>query len=138
MVSLTSVLRCAAPIFIVVGCLHLVLGVSAELLLGADLPQSALDDPVLDSQNRFYGVAFSLYGVLLFVCTRDLKRYAPVLRWLLWIFFAGGVARLVSIASHGLPSVEILTLTAFELVPPPLLLIWLGRIEPSTASKYAD
>ena len=127
MKSLELVLRLGAPIFLLVGLLHLSLGVGAEVLLGANLPAAALAAPALDSQNRFYGVAFTLYGVLLYLCATDLRKYATVLRCVLWVFFAAGVARLVSIAIHGLPPPLVLALLASELALPPLLIFWLSR-----------
>ena len=44
--------------FFIVGALHLTLGLNADVLLGAKVPAETLSDPALDSQNRFYGVAF--------------------------------------------------------------------------------
>ena len=126
---LPTILRLTAPGFVLIGALHLVLGPGAEVLLGAQLPAEALADPVLDSQNRFYGVAFSVYGVLLFLAASDLERYGPVLKVLLWVFCAGGLARLVSIALAGWPPPLVLALTALELLPPPLLLLWLARLQ---------
>jgi hypothetical protein len=55
---LPTVLKLIAPVFLVVGCLHLVLGINAEVLLGANIGAEVLTDPVVDSQDRFYGVAF--------------------------------------------------------------------------------
>jgi hypothetical protein len=55
---LASFLKLVAPVFVLVGALHLVLGVGADALLGARLPAEAFTDPALNSQNRFYGVAF--------------------------------------------------------------------------------
>jgi Domain of unknown function (DUF4345) len=127
-VPFAIVLRLVAPIFVMVGALHLVLGVGADVLLGARLPLEALSDPTLDSQNRFYGVAFTLYGVLLFHCASDLRKYATVLRCVLWVFFAAGLARLVSIATHGMPSPLVLGLLASELAAPPLLQLWLSKV----------
>src|SRR5262249_25009482 len=100
---LAVVLTVVAPLILLVGALHLVLGVGADVLLGRKLPAETLADPALNSQNRFYGVAFALYGVLLYLCAIDLPKYAIVLRCVLWVFFAGGVARLVSIVTHGVP-----------------------------------
>lgn len=120
-------LKIAAPIFILVGALHLVLGVGADVLLGARLPGEALSDAALNSQNRFYGVAFSLYGVLFYLCSTDLAKYATVLRCVLWVFFAAGLARLVSIATHGVPPPLVVALLATELVLPPLLHLWLSK-----------
>lgn len=117
-------LRCIAPVFFVVAFLHLCLGAGAEVLLGASLSEAALSDPVLDSQNRFYGVSFSLYGVLLFLVAAEPERYRPVLAALLAVFFLAGVARLVSIMLHGLPGPLVLVLLALELLLPPLLWRW--------------
>lgn len=129
--TLAITLRWIAPIFFIVGALHLTLGLGAEVLLGANVPREALADPGLDSQNRFYGVAFTLYGVLLFLCSTDMNRYATVLRCVLWVFFAGGVARLVSIALHGVPPPLMVVLLISEVLLPPLIVYWLSRVEKS-------
>lgn len=120
-------LKIAAPVFVVAGALHLVYGVGADVLLGAQLPAETLADPTLNSQNRFYGVAFTLYGILFYLCANDLAKYATVLRCVLWVFFAAGLARLVSIATHGVPPPLVLVLLATELALPPLLHLWLSR-----------
>ena len=127
--SLRVFLKSVAPLLVLVGALHLVLGLGADAMLGSEVPPQAMSDPGLDSQNRFYGVAFMLYGVLLFLCATDLPRYATVLRCVLWVFFAAGLARLVSIAVRGVPPSPILVLLAVEVVAPPLLFWWLSRAE---------
>lgn len=125
---LALLLKAVAPVFGIVGVLHLALGVGADVWLGARLPAEALNDATLDSQNRFYGVAFSLYGVLLYLCATDLRKYATVLRCVLWVFFTAGLARLVSIAAHGLPPQPVLALLVTELALPPLLHLWLSKV----------
>ena len=122
------VLRLAAPVFFCVAALHLWLGLAADTLLGAKVPPEALVDPALNSQNRFYGVAFALYGVLLLICSGNLAKYQTILRATLWVFFAAGAARLVSIASHGVPPPLVLALLASELLLPPFLVYWLARV----------
>ena len=129
MKAYTLILKVTAPMFLFVGVLHLIFGVGADVMLGAKLPVEAIQDPVLDSQNRFYGVSFTLYGVLLYLCASDLPKYGTVLRCVLWVFFAAGLARMVSIAEHGLPSVPVLALLSSEVILPPLLVLWLSRIE---------
>lgn len=124
---LSLALKLVAPVFVLAGMLHLVLGVGADVLLGANIPTEAVGDPALDSQNRFYGVAFTLYGVLLWVCASDLPKYATVLRCIFWVFFVAGLARLVSFAIYGPPPPLVLTLLASELVLPPVLALWLRR-----------
>jgi hypothetical protein len=126
--TFTLLLRCIAPLILIVSALHLALGLGAESLLGANVSPDTRLDPALDSQNRFYGVAFALYGVLLFVCAGDVPKYATILRCLLWTFFAAGVARLVSIATHGAPPPMVIALLASELLTPPLLLWWLSKL----------
>ena len=125
--SLALLLKFSAPVFILVGALHLALGAGADVLLGAQLSADALADATLDSQNRFYGVAFSLYGILFYLCATDLPKYATVLRCVLWVFFAAGLARLVSIATHGIPPPFVLALLALEITLPPILHVWLSK-----------
>jgi hypothetical protein len=128
--TLAVVLKVTTPIFFIVGTLHLALGLQADALLGVRLPAEILADPGLDSQNRFYGVAFILYGVLLFLCSTNIPKYATVLRCVLGVFFAGGVARLVSIAVHGVPPPLVIVLLVSELLLPPILAWWLSRAAP--------
>ena len=72
--SLVLLLKLVAPVFLIVGALHLLLGLGADALLGAKVSAEVMTDPALDSQNRFYGVAFTLYGVLLFLCSTDIAK----------------------------------------------------------------
>jgi len=120
-------LRIIGVLFLLPCVLHLVFGLGADAMLGAQVPKAAANDPALDSQNRSYGVIFSLYGILLIVCSSDLAKYATVLRILLWAFFAAGIARLVSIAVVGTPPAAVVVLLITELVLPPLLLWGLQR-----------
>ncbi|MGO9948693.1 MAG: DUF4345 domain-containing protein [Steroidobacteraceae bacterium] len=129
------VLRVLAPLFMLVGAVHLFLGLGADSLLGARISAQVLADPALDSQNRFYGVSFALYGVLLLLCSTDLARYATVLRCVLWVLLAAGLARFVSLAARGVPPALILALFAVELVAPPLMLWWLSRVLASSVNR---
>jgi len=128
MPNLALVLKVTAPVFILVGALHLVFGVGADILLGANIPADVAADPVLDSQNRFYGIAFTLYGVLLILCSSNIQKYSAVLKCVIWVFFAAGVARLISIGLYGLPSNLVLLLLGSELLLPPILALWLSRV----------
>jgi Domain of unknown function (DUF4345) len=121
-------LRATAPIFLLVCALHLVLGLGADVVLGAKIPIEVIADPALDSQNRFYGISFALYGVLLWLCASDVAKYASVLRRILWVLFAAGAARLVSVVLHGLPPPLVVVLLFGELAMPPVILWWLSRV----------
>ncbi|MEE9381152.1 MAG: DUF4345 domain-containing protein [Hyphomonadaceae bacterium] len=127
MLKLSAFLRPFAFVFFAVGLLHLALGPGADVLLGAELSGASRSDPVLDSQNRFYGVSFMLYGALFQLCADDLRKHAAVFRITCIFFLLGGLARLVSIAAVGLPSVPILALMASEIIGGPLLLWWHAR-----------
>ena len=124
MKGLSLILKITAPIYLFIGALHLIIGLNADVALGANLPVDVLGDPVLDSQNRFFGVSFTIFGVLFYLCATDLEKYEKVFYCLLAVFFAGGIARLVSMAVVGAPSMQILVLTGLELLMPPLLVIW--------------
>lgn len=127
MLKLSTFLRPFAFVFFAVGLLHLVLGPGADVLLGADISANSQADAVVDSQNRFYGVSFMLYGALYQLCADDLRKHAAVFRITSIFFLLGGLARLVSIAAVGLPSVPVLALMASEIIGGPLLLWWHAR-----------
>jgi hypothetical protein len=124
MPGLPSLLKALAPICVIAGALHALLGLNADVLLGAHLAPELIANPSLDSQNRFYGVAFTVYGWLLYLCSTDLDRYRPVLHCMLAVFFAAGAARIVSILAQGWPSPSIIGLGAAELVLPLILAVW--------------
>jgi hypothetical protein len=123
----TSALKILGPVFFLVAALHLALGLGADELLGAQVTEQMKSEPTLDSQNRFYGVAFALYGAVLILCARDLNRYEPVLKATLYIFFLAGLSRIVSWLTHGKPAPLVIALAAVELIAPPILLFWLSR-----------
>lgn len=125
----SKLLKFSAPIFILVGILHLILGLGADILLGAKIPEQVRLDPVLDSQNRFYGVSFMLYGVLLYHCAKDIIKYKSIIYYILLIFFIAGLSRIVSIVLYGMPSNQVIILLLSELLIPPILINWLSKIK---------
>ena len=128
MSAFVLVIRLLAPITVLAGLSHVVLGLNADVLLGANAPAELRSDPVLDSQNRFYGTIFMGYGVLLFLCATDLRKYALLFRILGGFIFLGGIARLISAALHGLPTSPVVGLIIIELVVVPLLLWWHSKV----------
>ena len=127
--KLALTLKLIAPVFFLVGLLHLLLGPQADVLLGATLSIDAIHDPVLDSQNRFYGTVFTLFGAVVYLCATNLQKYRTLFGITLIIFFAGGAARIVSIAVVGAPSPAVVLLMASELLLPPLLWAWYIKTE---------
>ena len=122
--TMFTLLKVGGVVIVLIGTSHAVLGLGADRMLDPSVPDAAVRHASLDSQNRFYGTAFAVFGVLLWICATDLDRYGPVFVALLIVFFLGGVARLVSVALRGVPSVMIRVLTGLELAIPPLLLWW--------------
>lgn len=128
--SFLWILRLAAAFIVFAGSLHIIFGLKGDLALGAGVSADTLIDPGLDSQNRFYGGIFLLYGVLLVLITSNLRKYETVLKCLLWVFLFAGSVRFISVALYGWPPMLIGLLFAAELVLPPILLIWLSLLRP--------
>lgn len=122
------VLRVIAPGFLLAGLSHAFLGLGADAMLGAHVSPEMLADPTLDSQNRFYGASFTIYGILFWVAAGDIVRYRALLHILILWFFLGGLIRLVSVALRGWPSDMVWALALSELILPPILW-WMTRRE---------
>ena len=121
-------LRVLAAAIVGISLVHVLFGVSAEPWLGAQLSAASMSDPNLDSQNRFYGAAFTLFAVTLWLSSTDVRRYVTLLNLTLIVFFLAGTARLLSGAMMGWPSPQLLFLTAIELIGPPLIYLWRNAI----------
>lgn len=128
MLMLKLVLRVVALGFVLAGLSHVFLGPGADVALGANILPETLADATLDSQNRFYGASFTIYGVLFWIASGDLVRYATLLRVLILWFFFGGLVRLVSVGLKGWPSDMVWALALSELILPPILW-WLVQRE---------
>jgi hypothetical protein len=128
MQAFTTALKLLAPLPVLAGLTHLVLGPASDVMLGARSSDTLLSDPVLDSQNRFYGVVFMGYGALLYYCAMDVRSRATLFRIIAAFIFLGGVARLVSVGLRGVPSAPVVALTVIELAGMPLLLWWHARV----------
>jgi Domain of unknown function (DUF4345) len=124
MKTLQFTLKLLAPVFYVVAALHLVFGLNADGMLGATVPAELASEPSLSSQNRFYGVAFALYGVVLHICARDLKANEALFKAAMSVFFLAGAARLVPWVQYGAPAPLVLILLLSELLGPVVLLVW--------------
>lgn len=81
-------------IIILISLLHVFLGPAA-------IPGSVPVNATMDSEDRFYAVFFLAYGMALIWCGIDLGSRSKHLQLLMIIFFAGGLARLISMAVAG-------------------------------------
>ena len=82
------------------------------------IPGSIVVNATMDSEDRFYAILFVGYGATLVWCSRRLEERGGPFGWLLLVFFAGGIARLVSMWQAGLPHPLFQVLTTVELVLP--------------------
>jgi Domain of unknown function (DUF4345) len=121
---LSLALRFIGAVCIAVALVHGLLGVGGDWVLG--ITNAPPIDPSLDSQNRFYGVAFGLNGVLLWMGGGDVRRFAPVLKTMFAVIFLAGCARGLAVIAHGWPQPQIMGLWASELLLPPFLWLWLN------------
>ena len=120
-------LRILAIAFIAVSGLHLFLGLYADAMLGVPVTPEMASNPSFDSQNRFYGITFSLLGIVLLIAVTDLKRYEPMVVAALGVLFAAGIARVVAWALQGAPAPILIGIMAAGLLLPPILYSWLKR-----------
>ena len=89
------------------------------------IPGGVVTNAIMDSEDRFYATLFLGFGLAIIWCARDLDRREKPLAALLAVFFAGGIARIVSLVSVGSPGPLFLFLGALELILPPLFWWWL-------------
>ncbi len=86
-------------------------------------PLTGLDNPNADGELRFYSVFWIAYGILLVQTARDLTRHIARIPWLIALFFAGGLARVVSYVKLGPPHAFFMILMAIELILPIILFL---------------
>lgn len=94
----------------------------AHILIGpAAIPGAIPVNPTMDSEDRFYATLFLGFGVAHVWAARHLRERRHVVLALQGVFFAGGVARIVSWVSVGPPVALFVFLGSLELLIPPLL-----------------
>jgi Domain of unknown function (DUF4345) len=121
-------IRVLALAFIAVAALHLFFGLNADAMLGSPVTADMVSQPSFDSQNRFYGITFSMLGVVLLISSRDLRRYEPMIIATLGVLFMAGISRVVAWIIHGAPSSMLIGILFADLILPPVLYFWFKRI----------
>ena len=124
---LKFLLRLTSCVYFLVGATHLSLGVGADSLIGADLDAATMTNATLDSQSRFYGTAFGVSGFLLWTAASKIRSSKTIILCVMLSLFAGGIARLVSIAFHGLPAPFVLFLLITEFLVPICVVVLLNQ-----------
>lgn len=106
-----------------IGMTHIVYGPSS-------IPGSVPVNATMDSEDRFYATLFVGFGLTLIWCAMDLGARRGAFVWLLIVFFASGLSRIVSMTQVGLPHPLFVFLTVVELAMPVGLWLWLRRAHP--------
>lgn len=114
---------------IAIASVHVVFGPS--LAIPASVPVNA----TVDSEDRFYATLFAAYGMALLWCAKDVVRRSPAVLFLAVTFFAGGLARLVSMAAVGLPHPFFVAMTALELLIPFLMAFMQLRVSGAAKAR---
>lgn len=97
----------------------------AHIFIGpAAIPGAIPVNPTMDSEDRFYATLFLGFGAAHVWAAQDLQARRAVVLALQAVFFAGGIARIVSWVSVGPPAPLFIFLGSLELVIP--LLLWLA------------
>jgi len=115
--ALRGYLALFGAVCIGIALLHIVFG-------PASIPGSVPVNATMDSEDRFYATLFLGFGAAHIWCARDLGSRGGLMLAMQFVFFLGGIARLISWAAVGPPIPLFLGLGAIELVQPPL--VWLA------------
>lgn len=86
----------------------------------------------LDSHFRYISGIFFAVGIAFATCIPRIERQGPRFRLLAALVICGGLSRLVSLASVGMPSKGHLFGLAMELGVVPLVMLWQARV----AARY--
>lgn len=90
----------------------------------ASIPGSVPVNAVMDSEDRFYATLFLGFGLAHIWAAQDLIQRRGVVLAMQAVFFAGGIARIISLLAVGSPGPLFLFLGALELIIPPV--VWLA------------
>jgi len=81
----------------------------------------------MDSELRFYAALWGAYGIVVLRTAWKLPQTLGQIPWLIGVFFAGGVGRILSHLSVGAPHPFFTALMVVELVLPVVMAgLWLG------------
>jgi hypothetical protein len=123
MQSLRIAVRAFCLLILFAGMMHLVDGVSFLLIAGAPVA-GIFNDPVLNSQVRFWGAIWFGFGIVLWHAGNRLEADPALFRLLCGILGLSGLARLESAVMCGLPGPMLTAAMMIELVTAPCFLFW--------------
>lgn len=107
-------------------------GVSDPIYSASNLP----NDPLLDSNLRFFGGVWFGLGVAILWLVPKIEKQAVLFRVVWGAIFVGGVGRLISMIFIGMPPIPFVVFTILEIVGAPLFVYWhyaISQIQPRSA-----
>ncbi len=107
------------PIFL--GTMGILSGLE-RLIPDADFTSAA------DGQYRYLSAIYLGFGCLIIWIQSRLASEVVLFRIMMAMVFVAGIARALPLFEQDLPSFSILVALAFELVAPPLLVIWHNKV----------
>ena len=114
---------------VIFGSVCILIGI-AHILVGPQIiPGGVPVNATMDSEDRFYATLFAGFGIAVIWSGRDLSERRNIFAFLMAVFFAGGVARLISAGAVGWPAPFFVVLTAIELLVPIICWFWIRAID---------
>ena len=89
---------------------------------------SLFDNVLLDSNLRFFNGVWLGIGITIFSIIKTIDTQTGILRIIWFCIFLGGIGRLLSIVSGGVPPVPFIGFTILELVGAPFFIFWQNKI----------
>lgn len=117
--------RSLRAFFTVLGLVALVAGAYGAVTGIGGMAGDAAGTASVDSELRFLAVSWAAYGAACLWAAPRVAGHPGLIRALLIVLFAAGLARIVSWADAGRPAEVYIVLMALELLCPPLA--WLAQ-----------
>ena len=129
---LQAILAVIGLIAIITGALGIVAGMTTDLgdFYGVSVSPSIEGNIILDSNLRYFSGVWLGLGLILFWMIPSIERQKLVFRLMAIMIFIGGVGRVISILSFGVPSPVFIVFVLLELLFP-VLIIWQNKISQS-------
>jgi hypothetical protein len=126
---LQVILAIIGLIALITGALGIVAGMATDFgdFYGVSVSPHIEGNIILDSNLRYFSGLWLGVGLILFWMIPSIERQKLVFRLVAGMIFIGGVGRVISILSFGVPSPLFIAFVVLELLFP-LLIIWQNRL----------
>ncbi len=126
---LQVILAIIGLIALITGALGIVAGMTTNFgdFYGVSVSPGIEGNVILDSNLRYFSGLWLGVGLILFWMIPSIERQKLVFRLVAGMIFIGGVGRVISILSFGVPSPLFIAFVVLELLFP-LLIIWQNRL----------